>query len=290
MAARCIVLDFDGTFTHVDAEAQSYTPLYREHLGWLLGAHDAAATAAFVAEWEAVDREMDAQPALHGWKDAAGRIVAPAYADPYVKSRAISEQLLDRRGLFQGTGERLAVLDYLFRLGRRAVLPHFRPEAAEAVDALAATGARLFVVTNSGTEDVRQKIAENLRGAARHLDVRGDAKKYVLSAPGEAWAGPAQVASEQRVAGLERPVYLHRPRYLEVLRGIWAETGTTPEQTLVCGDIYELDLALPAALGATVRLITRPNTPAFEKGAVAALARGQVVDALTELVAVAKAA
>lgn len=289
MAARCIVLDFDGTFTHVDAEAESYTPLYREHLGWLLGAHDSASNAAFLEEWTALDREMDAQPSRHGWKDGAGRIVAPAYADPYVKSRAISEQLLDRRGMFQGARERHAVLDYLFRLGRRAVLPHFRPEAEAAIHALAATGARLYVVTNSGTEDVRQKIAENLRGAAKHLDVRGDAKKYVLDEAGATWAGPAQVPAEVRVAGLERPVYLHRPRYLEVLRGIWAECGVGPESTLVCGDIFELDLALPAAMGATVRLITRPNTPAFERDAVAALPRGQVVGALTELVALAAA-
>ncbi|MBF5045206.1 HAD family hydrolase [Aggregicoccus sp. 17bor-14] len=287
MAARCIVLDFDGTFTHVDAEAQSYTPLYREHLGWLLGAHDASASAAFLQEWEALDTQMDAEPARYGWTDAAGRIVAPAYADPYVKSRAISERLLDARGMFQAPRERLAVLDYLFRLGRRAVLPHFRPEAGAAIEALAATGARLFVVTNSGTEDVRQKIAENLRGAARHLDVRGDAKKYVLCEPQEAWAGPASVPAEVRVAGLDRPVFLHRPRYLEVLRSIWAECGVGPEQTLVCGDIFELDLALPAALGATVRLITRPNTPRFEQAAVAALPRGQVVGALTELVALA---
>jgi hypothetical protein len=68
---------------------------------------------------------------------------------------------------------------------------------------------------------------------------------------------------------------LGRGRYLDVLASIWAETGTGPEETLVCGDIFELDLGLPAEMGAHVHLIRRETTYAYERDAVAALgARG----------------
>jgi hypothetical protein len=79
-------------------------------------------------------------------------------------------------------------------------------------------------------------------------------------------------------------VYLRRGKYYEALRGIWKQTGTTPEQTLVAGDIYELDLALPAALGAQLQLVARDNVLAYEETAVRALgARGGVDTSLRAL-------
>ena len=63
---------------------------------------------------------------------------------------------------------------------------------------------------------------------------------------------------------LPRPVYLRRGRYYEALRDIWNQTGTSPETTLVAGDIYELDLALPAALGANVQFVARDNALPYE--------------------------
>ena len=73
-----------------------------------------------------------------------------------------------------------------------------------------------------------------------------------------------------QIPGLDRPVYLRRGRYYEVLRDIWTRTEATPESTFVCGDIYELDLALPAQLGARVHLVARASTPAYELDAAEA--------------------
>ena len=70
------------------------------------------------------------------------------------------------------------------------------------------------------------------------------------------------------VPGLERPLYLRRGLYFEVLSAIWSATGASPEGTFVCGDIFELDLALPAALGARVHLVGRSSTPEWERSAV----------------------
>ncbi|HEU4727453.1 MAG TPA: hypothetical protein VFT22_06185, partial [Kofleriaceae bacterium] len=47
--------------------------------------------------------------------------------------------------------------------------------------------------------------------------------------------------------------------------GLWQDLGTGDyaiAQTIVCGDIWELDLAMPRALGAAVHLVRR--APPFE--------------------------
>ena len=81
-----------------------------------------------------------------------------------------------------------------------------------------------------------------------------------------------------------RPLYLRRGKYFEVLRAIWEKTGATPSSTLVCGDLYELDLAMPALLGAHVQLVMREDTPEYERNALAALGdRARAGPALSEL-------
>jgi hypothetical protein len=114
--------------------------------------------------------------------------------------------------------------------------------------------------------------------------VRGDAGKFVVAPASGADARFERVRSEIRVSGLTRPILPRRGRYFDALAAIWEETGARPESTLVCGDIFELDLALPAELGADVHLVRRPRTHRYEMDAVAALGkRGGVSDGLAAL-------
>ena len=55
-----------------------------------------------------------------------------------------------------------------------------------------------------------------------------------------------------------------------------------PARTLVCGDIYEMDLAMPQTLGAAVHLVVRPSTRAWERDAAQAFgtASSSLLDAL----------
>jgi hypothetical protein len=86
------------------------------------------------------------------------------------------------------------------------------------------------------------------------------------------------------VPALDRPVYLRRGAYFEAL----CATTFPMEQTLVCGDIWELDLALPAALGAQVHLIERAAPFATYRYERERLAKGQSspnLEALLERIA-----
>lgn len=157
----------------------------------------------------------------------------------------------------------------------------FRPHAAEALDRIVAAATRVVVVTNSRTDHVAHKVDQLGLQHRERVTVVGNASKFWVDPQASSDPRFVGLPTAQQLAGLKRPVWLKRSKYFEILAGLWAETGTTPQDTLVCGDIYELDLALPAALGARAALMERANTYSYEREAIAQLGvRGKVVSDL----------
>jgi hypothetical protein len=172
---------------------------------------------------------------------------------------------------------RSEVTTTIFRRAYRATGAAFRPEAKRVLEALLARVPAVYVVTNAATEVAARKLRSLSPAGLEKLRLRGDARKFLVGPASGADPRFARVPREKQVEGLRRPVLLHRGRYFDVLAAIWEETGSGPERTLVCGDIYELDLALPAELGASVHLVKRERTFGYELGAMAALGeRGAV--------------
>ncbi len=277
MRPECVILDFDGTFTDVEAEAGPFLAAYRDELSGTFGVE-------LAARWDEVALAIRHAPGSFGW-EYRGRIVAPSHADPYILALSTAQRLLDEHGLLPDAAERAAYLEALFRSNYPKAKSVFRPEAREVVETLLATGRPVHVVTNSHTDAVEKKLDELAPKGRERLKVHGDAKKYVLGDANPPDACFQAVPEEQRLEGLDRPVQLRRGRYYDVLRRVMEETGASPERTLVCGDIYELDLALPAALGMPVHLVCRPGTPTYERQAVSRLPNGAVSEALTPVLA-----
>lgn len=270
MSIECIILDFDGTFTEVDAEARPFLEVFRRGLGDLVGPET-------IARWDATKDRVLASPDAHGWEHD-GRIVAPAHADPYVLATTIAQILVAQSGRV-AESDRHAAVERLFLASYPHAATVFRPDARMVVEALVRGGLPIFVVTNSKTEHVQAKLAKLAPVGLEHLIVRGDARKFAVSAPEsvlespwkERWEG---IPETRTVSGLGRPVYTRRGPYFDAIRRICEETGTEPEGLLVCGDIWELDLVVPALLGARVHLVTRSGTPDHEKRAVRGTAGG----------------
>lgn len=252
-----VILDFDGTFTRVDEEAAPFLEAYRAGLAALLG-------APIDEPWEQARATIEADPDRYGW-EYEGRIVAPSHADPYILATSIAQLLLREHGDATRTHT-----EALFREAYASAGTVFRDDARDVVEALLARGVPVYVVTNSHTADVRAKIERLGARGADALPIRGDAQKWRLVEPERADPRFDALPRELRVDGLARPLFVRRGRYFEALRAIWDETDATPAGTLVCGDIYELDLALPAQLGARVHMVGRDGTPAYERAAVAA--------------------
>ncbi|MFW5739271.1 MAG: hypothetical protein ACOC1F_02775 [Myxococcota bacterium] len=148
------------------------------------------------------------------------------------------------------------------------------------LEAIVRAGVPVFIVTNSDGKLVDARLdALRLRGR-QQVCVMGGAAKFQICEPSCFDVAFERLSASLRVEGLCRPVLLRRERYYDRLIELWRRSGQQAVRTLVCGDSFEIDLALPAALGCQTLLVTRDETPAYERAAVAALPGGDVCETL----------
>ncbi len=271
MGIELVVLDFDGTVTEVDKEATSAVDGWRTDIGNELE----LSTSEIEKEWLGAQIRIEAEPAKYGWV-MGNKIVAPAYADPLVMARTISELLFDQFGVYLDRPERENILQNRFFKDNYAKTgtvfkngaDHFLKEVCNKFD--------VCIVTNSGTGSVVKKIAQ-LPTKYPTIPIHGDAKKYILDLE---WK---EVPESVERAGYGRSLFLQRRMYAVVLSGLMADRELKPEQVAVVGDIYELDLLLPEHQGMQIVLTPRESTPAFEVEAVRTCPRGYAARNLPEV-------
>lgn len=257
MRIRTVILDFDGTCTDVEQEAQGFLSGYKADLARLVGSEDIEAT------WRAAEAQVRAEPSRFGMV-IGGRLVAPA-VDAYLLATSISSVIQPDLG--DAEVERLFLENYRF------TTTAFKPETRALLDALAAADVEVCVVTNSDAAKVAAKL--DVLGPAKREAIRlhGNARKFLVEEPAEHRdaAAFARVPSTIRVAGWPRPIYARRGSYFDALCSIWEATDTTPGETLVVGDVFELDLVLPGTLGCRVHLVPGPHTLDYERRGVTAM-------------------
>lgn len=278
MAIDCVVLDLDGTFTDLTEEAPSFQAAFPRLVADLVGKDLGAA-------WAEAERRVHALSPELGWT-VEGKVVAPADADPYILASCAAQLLFDRFLLLADPGLRSDVTTALYRRAYQHTGAAFRPDAKVVLEALLDRVPHVRFVTNAAEDAAQRKLASLAPRGLERLGVRGDARKFLIGAASTPDARFEKIVKSKQIPGLTRPLLLERGRYFDALAAIWRETGSRPETTLVCGDIYELDLALPAELGAQVHFIRRPRTFEYELEAIRALgARGGASDTLTPLLA-----
>lgn len=276
---KALVLDFDGTMTDAEAEGGPFRTGYLEDLCALVGRQAGDAEVESIAKQ--VDDELAAAPQAHPflWM---GNAVAPATVDPYLRMVPIANRVFDVFGVMpkaEDRGRLCGTVLYKYNYAKTLGRPVFRPGAGECLQGMLERP--VFVVTNSDTHAVASKIAslEQAHPGVAKLTARvhGFARKFYLMPD---WDG---APAELRVPGLERPVLLRRQHYHDMLAAVLKEAGGSFEELTVVGDIFELDLALPLALGARVGLVRGPRTPQYELDFVAQHPRGRVIDDLREI-------
>ncbi|HVK75565.1 MAG TPA: hypothetical protein VM734_19680 [Kofleriaceae bacterium] len=284
-----LVLDFDGTMTDAEAEGAPYVDGYLQDLAALVDPQGKKATEVTLAVRRyAYEKLADifANPTRDAM-EIGGYPVAPAIVDPYLRMTPVARHVLDKLQVPIDPGVRDRILSgllYKYNYERTVARPVFRDGAAELLRGL---GRRddldVWVVTNSGTGHVREKILRLDREGGGGIAwlagrVRGNARKFVLD-PG--WDdGPADL----HLPGLDRPVHRKRRIYAGILAAL---CGGDLGRLTVVGDIFELDLATPHALGARVVLIQGPYTPGYEVDHLARAERAHVVHDLGEVAALA---
>lgn len=271
-----LVLDFDGTMTDAEVEGRPFRDGYLEDLCALVGRKPGDPEIEAIAT--RVETELAEHPEQHPflWM---GRAVAPATVDPYLRMVPIAHAVLDRFEAMpraEDRGRLLGGVLYKYNYAKTLGHPAFRAGAGELLRGLG--GKDAWIVTNSDTHAVAGKVAaldrETPGVAWLTSRVRGQARKFDVD---DAWT---DVPAELALPGLERPVLLRRRNYFEILWELVREAGATFADLVVVGDIFELDLALPLALGARVNLVASPRTPAYERAFVASHPRGRVLEDL----------
>jgi FMN phosphatase YigB (HAD superfamily) len=253
MPIRQVILDFDGTCTLVEHIQRAFLERYRE----LVAAEWSEAAAA---QWdENLDAVRAASPTA-GWM-LAGTPAAPAAADPYILAGEVVA-LTGRR-----LGERPpAAAPTWYARAYHENPAAWRPEVVELLGTLVEHGCAVAFVSNSDRKKVAERVGE-LRLApavAEKVQVHGNAAKFSIQ---ELWwdrqppplAARFQALPATAPSSLDRPLYLRRGAYFHALATVWERNGTAPEETLVVGDVWEMDLAMPAALGCQGMLVRRPE-------------------------------
>jgi hypothetical protein len=262
-----VVLDFDGTCTQIPKIYQHYLDLF------LKGLND----AGFVVspdEWQQAQATVRAHSPEAGWM-LAGCPAAPIAPDPYIladeAARLILRQRRDTRPLPNINAPAYAA----------AVAP-WRDDALDTFSGIVGRGARITIVSNSSSAFISGRLAELLKprqDLVEAITVQSDAGKFricelswpadgAMSADGAAMFRSLPAAIE---GVLSRPIYLRRGAYFEAINRALAGDMGRLSSTLFCGDILEMDLAMPAALGARVHLLDRAEpfpTYAYEREAL----------------------
>lgn len=265
--------------TDAEAEGRPFRDGYLEDLCSLVGRN--AGDSEVMAICDEVEAELAAAPAQHPflWM---GRAVAPATVDPYLRMVPIAHRILDRFAVIPGAVDRGRLLGsvlYKYNYAKTLGRPVFRPGAGEVLSKLASE--QTFIVTNSDTHAVAGKVAQLDREAPGVITltgrVRGHARKFDVD---DTWTG---IDAEMALPGLDRPVLLRRRMYHDILKAVLDASGATFQELVVVGDIFELDLAMPLALGARVGLVVSSHTPAYERTFVSEHPRGRVIEHLSEI-------
>jgi hypothetical protein len=266
-----VVLDFDGTCTLVEQAAEGYLEAYRQGFSTQVSPLTAE-------EWGAALARVRGQSPQAGWT-LAGTPSAPVAADPYILAYETASHLMRERRL-------PGALPYSLHGGAYAASPApWRPDVREVLETLDAKGVSVFFVSNSDSAYIEGRLDglfPNGGSVRQGIVVRSGAGKFrVCELP---WEDQPflnegcrdifrRLPSSLSVAELGRPVYVRRGSYFEALSRALEGDCDGLGDTLFCGDIWELDLAMPRLLGARIHLIERAapfETYDYERRAIAA--------------------
>ncbi|MCU1350247.1 MAG: hypothetical protein JWO56_3277 [Acidobacteria bacterium] len=274
-----VVLDYDGTITDIRDGAPEFDRAYVRGLGDVVGGKDLR------QEWERAKAAIRAASPEAAWTVIGPAKIAPAAGDPYALASEAAKHFLTESGVLPSAALQGLATGELYTVAYNAAPYAFRPDARTVLGVLtkARSGGqpiRTCFVTNSATDTVKERLVAKLfPGGLGALEVQGGAAKFLIAPPSQPSDLFDKLPESVQVAGLTRPILLRRGSYFDALRRLWEDPAhpATAATTLVVGDVWELDLAMPAALGCQIHLVLRDNTYDYELNA--AKAAGAVISA-----------
>lgn len=246
-----ILSDFDGVLTHLESEGKRVHQIFRELLlqyGNTTTHHD------LVDRWMAkADQEMEKHPQNHGWK-INSRISAFSNEDSFIHMNGLAaclDQWTELERELQEVVKNLQKHDFKnFQMvaqkayyqmtdeTRSGQIQPLDPSTAKVFSRLLEKGAKIVIVSNSGTDRIMDLLSRAGISASTHaenpnakLRVRGDAQKFMIDHPSRTFeVGKYRIETQ-------------RPNYQKIIQ--------EEQPNVVIGDVFSLDLALPLYLTRT---------------------------------------
>jgi len=250
-----VIFDFDGTCTDIPAIADNFLRSYFTRLNEQLFADAPIGNS----EWNDALKEIRQASPDAGWT-VAKTPSAPAGADPYILSFEAAQFLLRKRGL------ELPIPSDVYKAADEENPPPLRPELKGVLLFLIERGVPVTFISNSSTTKIRGRLITLFDGSIPTLlRIETGGAKYSVSEPlvGDTMLSNGVLAAFRDLpaavncGGLDRPVYLRRANYAAAISRTLAGDVALLSRTLFCGDIWEMDLAMPFHLGASIHFIER---------------------------------
>jgi hypothetical protein len=268
-----IILDFDGTCTQIPPMYEAYLDLYCKGI-------NESGLSVTPSEWREAQAIVRQHSPKAGWT-VAGCPSAPAAGDPYVLADEAARLILRRRGA------KTPVPPTVHTQAYDAALAPWREEARDIFLRLADHGVGLHFVSNSSTTFISRRLRDLFGDGhpmTTKISVQSDAGKFRICELN--WDDPAAISAkakrrfqslpvasgEKLLAETGRPIYLRRGAYFEAINRVLDGDFDALTNTVFCGDTWEMDLAMPYALGAKIHLLDRAapfETYAYERRAIA---------------------
>jgi hypothetical protein len=267
-----IILDFDGTCTQIPPIFEAYLDLYRKGL-------IESGLNVTIWEWRDALAIVQQHSPKAGWT-LAGCPSAPAAGDPYILADEAARLILRRRGAATPVPPTVHEQAY------DTALAPWREEARDTFLQLVEHGVQLHFVSNSSTAFISGRLRDlfgDSNPVTAKISVQSGAGKFricelnwddqaALSVEAKTRFQALPVAyGEKPLAEIERPIYLRRGAYFEAINRVLSGDFDALTNTVFCGDIWEMDLAMPHALGAKVHLLDRAapfETCSYERQAL----------------------
>jgi len=261
-----IVLDFDGTCTDIPAINEAFLDEY----GLIF---DKTVEPVSKSEWKSAQDEVMKNSPNAGWM-ISGCPSAPAACDPYILAFEAANLVLRKRK---------STISLPSTLHHQANDKHpapWRNDAADVIHKILDKGIELHFISNSSTKKINERLIV-LFGEGnpilKKISVQSGAAKFrITELPWETPNAypkeliekfkkiPASISSND----LGRPIYLRRSYYFEAIAQVFKNDLNKVSSSVFCGDIWEMDHAMPYELGANIHLIEREapyNTYDYER-------------------------
>lgn len=271
MAINNIVLDFDGTCTQIPVIYEGYLTQYLAELNKRVFSQKPVTADEWRDAQQLVSNNSPKAPWTIGFSPSA-----PAAADPYIMAYESAKYIIRQR-------IPVGIKDPPFEAHRDADEANpapWRMEAREIIEELLKKNINVYFISNSSSKKITQRLLEllELSTLPKGIKVESDAAKFYISElmwdtalPNETKLHFENLPATVVTSDIGRPVHLRRGFYFEAICKVFNNNLDDLGSTVFCGDIWEMDLAMPYALGANIHLIDRSapfNTYEFEYNAL----------------------